>query len=64
MVLSVQKSCVCVKKYLTFLMKEAIPVKWLKYEKELQAMKEGGKKWIDGDAARTMASEACNIFDD
>ena len=45
-------------------MKEAIPIKWLKYEKELQAMKEGGKKWIDRDAARTMASEACNILDD
>ena len=45
-------------------MKEAIPIKWLKYEKELQAMKEGGKKYIDRDAARTMASEACNIVND
>ena len=45
-------------------MKEAIPVKWLKYEKELQVMKEGGKKWIGRDAAKTVASEACNIIDD
>ena len=45
-------------------MKEAIPIKWLKYEKELQVMKESGKKWIDRDAARRIASKACNIFDD
>ena len=45
-------------------MKEAIPIKWLKYEKELQVMKESGKKWIDRDSATTIASEACNIFDD
>ena len=45
-------------------MKEAIPIKWLKYEKELQDMKEGGKKWVDRDAAKTIASEACNITDD
>ena len=45
-------------------MKEAIPVKWLKYEKELRVMKEGGKKWIGRDAAKTVASEACNIIDD
>ena len=45
-------------------MKEAIPVRWLKYEKELQVMKEGGKKWIGRDAAKTVASEACNIIDD
>ena len=45
-------------------MKEVIPIKWLKYEKELQVMKESGKKWIDRDAARTIASKACNIFDD
>ena len=45
-------------------MKEAIPVKWLKYEKELQIMKEGGKKWIGRDAAKTVASEAFNIIDD
>ena len=45
-------------------MKEAIPIKWLKYEKELQVMKDGGKKWIGRDAAKTVASEACNIIDD
>ena len=45
-------------------MTETIPIKWLKYEKELQVMKESGKKWIDRDAATTIASEACNIFND
>ena len=45
-------------------MKEAIPIKWLKYEKELQAMKECGKKWMGRDTAKTIASEACNIIDD
>ena len=45
-------------------MKEAIPIKWLKYEKELQAMKKCGKKWIGRDTAKTIASEACNIIDD
>ena len=45
-------------------MKEAIPIKWLKYEKELQVMREGGKKWISCDAAKTIASEACNITGD
>ena len=45
-------------------MKEAIPIKWLKYEKELRVMKEGGKKWIGCDAAKTVACEACNIIDD
>ena len=45
-------------------MKEAIPIKWLKYEKKLHAMKEGGKKWIGCDAAKKIASEACNIIDD
>ena len=44
-------------------MKEAIPIKWLKYEKELQVAKESGKKWMDSDAAMRIASEACNIFD-
>ena len=45
-------------------MKEAIPIKWLKYEMELQVMKEGGKKWIGLGTAKTIASEACNIIDD
>ena len=45
-------------------MKEAIPIKWLKYEKELQVIKKGGKKWISCDAAKTVASETCNIIDD
>ena len=45
-------------------MKEAILIKWLKYEKELQAMKECGKKCMGRDTAKTIASEACNIIDD
>ena len=45
-------------------MKEAIPIKWLKYEKELQVITKGGKKWISCDAAKTVASETCNIIDD
>ena len=45
-------------------MKEAIPIKWLKYERELQVMKEGGEKWIGLDTARIIASESCNIIDD
>ena len=45
-------------------MKETIPIKWLKYEKELQVMKDGGTSWIDRDTAKTIASEACNINDE
>jgi len=45
-------------------MKEAIPIKWLKYEKDLQAVKKGGKKWICREEAKTIASEACDIIDD
>ena len=39
-------------------MKEAIPIKRLKYKKKLQVMREGGKKWISCDAAKTIASKA------
>ena len=45
-------------------MKEHIPVKWLKYEKALQARKEEGHKWISLDKARYIASEECLIYDE
>ncbi len=45
-------------------MKEAIPIKWLKYEKSLQVMKEDGHKWISLDSAKQIASEVCNVVDD
>ena len=45
-------------------MKEAIPIKWLKCEKEFQVMIEEGKKWITLEAAKNIASEKCNIIDD
>ena len=45
-------------------MKEDIPVKWLKYEKALQARKEEGHKWISLDKARYIASEECQIYDE
>jgi len=42
-------------------MKEVIPVKWLKYEKELQVSAEKGQKWITLESAKQIASEACKI---
>ncbi|KAL9965598.1 hypothetical protein ACROYT_G029420 [Oculina patagonica] len=45
-------------------MKEAIPIKWLKFEKELQGMRESGEKWITLKTAKRVASEKCNIVDD
>ena len=45
-------------------MKEAIPIKWLKCEKELQAMRESGEKWVILEKAKTIASEKCNIVDE
>ena len=44
-------------------MKEAIPIKWLKFEKELQAASKEGHKWISLDTATNIASEKCNIVD-
>jgi len=45
-------------------MKEAIPIKWLRYERALQVMKEDGHKYIPVDSAKRVASEVCNIVDD
>ncbi|KAL9958600.1 hypothetical protein ACROYT_G035638 [Oculina patagonica] len=40
---------------------EAIPIKWLKYEKALQKL---GKKWISFDSAKHIASKVCEINGD
>ena len=45
-------------------MREDIPVKWLKYEKALQATKEEGRRWISLDKARYIASEVCQIYEE
>ncbi|KAL9963892.1 hypothetical protein ACROYT_G027447 [Oculina patagonica] len=45
-------------------MKEAIPIKWLRYEKALQVMKEDGHKCILLDRAKQIASEVCNVVDE
>ena len=45
-------------------MKEAIPIKWLKYEKTLQVTAKEGHKWISLEMAKHIASEVCNINDD
>ena len=44
-------------------MKEPIPIRWLNYEKKLQAKKKL-KEWIDLYEAKRVASEECNIVDD
>ena len=46
------------------LMKEAIPIKWLKYQKALQALKENGHNRITLESAKQIASEVCNIIED
>ena len=45
-------------------MKEAIPIKWLQFEKALQAMKEEGHEWITLERAKEIASKVCKIDDD
>ena len=44
--------------------KEEIPIKWLKYEKALQAMREDGHKYLLLETARKIAREACAIRDE
>ena len=44
--------------------KEDIPIKWLKFEKILNAMKEGGQRRISLDLAKGIASKDCNIDQD
>ena len=45
-------------------MKEPIPIKWLNYDRKLQAKRKLGEKWIDLQEAKRTASEECNIVDD
>jgi len=45
-------------------MKEAIPIKWLQYEKMLQITKEDGYKHISLELAKQIASEGCEIVED
>ena len=45
-------------------MKEAIPIKWLEYEKTLQITMKEGHKWISFEVAKQIASEVCKIDDD
>ena len=45
------------------LMKEEIPIKWLKYEKALQVTLGEGHKWIYLEHARRIAAEVCQIYD-
>ena len=45
-------------------MKEAIPIKWLKYEKTLQVTLKEGHKWISLEMAKQIASEVCTIDDE
>ena len=42
---------------------EAIPIKWLKYEKALRALKESDYKFISLVRAKEIASKVCNIND-
>ena len=42
---------------------EAIPIKWLKYEKALRALKESDYKFISLVTAKEIASKDCNIND-
>ena len=43
--------------------KEAIPLKWLRYENELQLLRKDGFKWIPFEKAREVASVKCAIND-
>ena len=45
-------------------MTEAIPIKWLQFEKALQVMKEEGREWITLERAKEIASKVCKIDDD
>ena len=43
---------------------EVIPIRWLRYEKVLQTMKERGDKHISLEKAKQIAAEVCNINED
>ena len=44
--------------------KEPIPIKWLKFDKTLSALREKGDKWISLESAKEIASKDCNIVND
>jgi len=43
---------------------ESIPIKWLKFDKTLSALREKGDKWISLESAKEIASADCNIVND
>ena len=43
---------------------EVIPIKWLRYEKALQTLKNNGEKWISLARAKHIMSELCSINND
>ena len=45
-------------------MKESVPLKWLRYENELQLLRNYGYKWIPFEKARQVALVKCGINDD
>ncbi|PFX12826.1 putative serine/threonine-protein kinase qkgA [Stylophora pistillata] len=45
-------------------MKEAVPIRWLKFEKEMQVTKDKGYKWIFLEEAKEIATDVCNVADD
>ena len=45
-------------------MKEAVPIRWLKFETEMQATKDKGYKWIFLEEAKGIATDMCNVADD
>ena len=44
-------------------MKEAVPIKWLKFEEVMQAKKDEGNSWIFLEEAKETAWEVCNVSD-
>ena len=45
-------------------MNEAVPIKWLKFEKEMQAKKDEGNKWISLEETKEVAREVCDVSDE
>ena len=45
-------------------MKEAVPIRWLKFEKEMQAKKDEGNEWIFLEEAKEIAGKLCNVSED
>ena len=43
---------------------KSIPIKWLKFDKTLNARREKGDKWIFLESAKVIASKDCNIVND